>query len=79
MHASMRARHGVTGVDPGQDFPLEMLEDRLRCPRYGSRYARVLFEPTAATKLSAGSRSVRPWRIDPDRYTVTFLDVVRGR
>jgi hypothetical protein len=22
----------------GRDFPLEMLEDRLRCPRCGSRY-----------------------------------------
>jgi hypothetical protein len=29
--------------------------------------------------LSAGSRSVRRWRIDPDRYPVTFLDVIRRR
>jgi DNA-directed RNA polymerase subunit RPC12/RpoP len=34
----------------GRNFPLEMLKDRLRCPRCGSRYVRVLFEPAVATK-----------------------------
>jgi hypothetical protein len=29
----------------GRDFPLERLEDPLRCPHCGSRYVRVLYDP----------------------------------
>ena len=39
----------------------------------------VLSSRPPQLRLSAGSRSVRPWRIDPDRYPVTFLDVIRRR
>jgi len=29
----------------GRDFPLALLGDRLRCPRCGSRFVAVYFEP----------------------------------
>jgi hypothetical protein len=29
----------------GRNFPLNRLAERLRCPRCGSRYVRVLFDP----------------------------------
>jgi hypothetical protein len=31
----------------GRDFPVNRLAERLRCPRYRSRYVRVLFDPPA--------------------------------
>jgi hypothetical protein len=29
----------------GRDFPVNRLAERLRCPRCGSRYVRILFDP----------------------------------
>ena len=47
----------------GRAFPLSRLESRLRCPRCGSRYVVVLYEPPrrAATSIE-GPRS-QPGRI----------------
>jgi hypothetical protein len=36
----------------GRAFPLSRLESRFRCPRYGSREVRVLFEPLANVTLA---------------------------
>jgi len=40
----------------GRAFPLSRLESRLRCPRCGSRYVVVLYEP-AAPRCNINSRS----------------------
>jgi hypothetical protein len=46
----------------GRDFPLQMLEDRLRCPRCGSRYVRVLFDPPLNQAIRRGEE--RDYRLD---------------
>jgi hypothetical protein len=39
---------------PGRDFPLTMLESRLKCPRCGSRRVRVAFSvPPSSARASA--------------------------
>jgi hypothetical protein len=40
----------------GRDFPLGMLEGRLKCPRCGSRRVRVAFTPPVCTPALRASR-----------------------
>jgi DNA-directed RNA polymerase subunit RPC12/RpoP len=40
----------------GRDFPLSWLQERLRCPRCGSRRVAVMFEPPANRAITAGRR-----------------------
>lgn len=37
----------------GRDFPLDMLPDRLRCPRCGSRRVRVMYTPPDGSSIAA--------------------------
>jgi hypothetical protein len=38
----------------GPDFPLARLENRLMCPRCGSRRVVVMFEPPSVPKVAVG-------------------------
>lgn len=41
----------------GRGFPLTLLQDRMRCPRCGSRRVRVHFQPPANREASRASRA----------------------
>jgi hypothetical protein len=43
----------------GRDFPINRLAERLRCPRCGSRYVRVLFDPPPASRRASCDVSKR--------------------
>jgi DNA-directed RNA polymerase subunit RPC12/RpoP len=38
----------------GRDFPLGMLESRMKCPRCGSRRVIVMFEPPSMHRIARG-------------------------